>query len=293
MKILVYVRQILGDGYQPGIDRHRKCIGLKGAWFQPHPKDDLAVEQALRLKAILTEGPGMSEDVRIIVVAIGPERVEQSLRRYLAVGCDEAVRIWDDAIDGLDCGTGIDDSQSAVLVSAFATKYPPDWIVCGEDSFSSLTVYMSEQLGRPVATAVCGITAMGTGLRVQRRLEKHTITVAMSAPGILAIEKGHGLRYPKHLDRLRAEQQTTQLFGLIELGISAEALTKPSGLVIDAVSSPKPGKKIFPTKDADTRFIDLVMGGISMEGGKQLVEGSPEKLAELAVDKIDVVLKGS
>lgn len=287
MKILVYVRQIFGAGFNP-VDPVNKCINDQGAWFQHHPKDERAVEQALRLKDAV---PGSE----LTVVGIGPERVEADLRGYLSVGADKAIRIWDDALEDMQ----LEDCMCATLLEALlrSGEITCDWLLCGDDEMSTVAIHLAELSKRPLATAVSGVASLdgdGEGLlRVKRRLEKSTLTLALSAPAIVAVERGDALRYPKHSDRLRASQQDIGVVALESLGLAAQGLRDKRRLQVDAITSPKPTRKIFPAQGSgSSRVVDLYLGGVGGGGNKQIVEDSVDNMAELVVEKIDRATHG-
>ena len=284
MNILVYVRQILSPGELVEIDKENKQVDDSRGRFQPHPTDEAAVEEAVRLKETVADG--QQGEGKVTVVCIGPERTEQDLRAYLAVGADEAIRVWDDVFSDVR----LDDSTLAVLLTKVAKSLTPDWILCGDDRFTSLAGYLSELLQQSAATAVRAIELDGPGVKVRRKLEKSTVTVEMSAPGILAVERGHTPRYPSHKDRLLAKKKTIAVLGSADLPQSIDEITAlEKRLKIEAITLPKPGKKNYPPgEDGFSRYVSLLLGGMAGgDTGGQVIEGSTEKMADAAVEKID------
>jgi len=283
MNILVYVRQILSPGELVEIDKENKRVDDSRGRFQPHPFDEAAVEEAVRLKESVVGG--QQGEATVTVVCIGPERTERDLRAYLAVGADEAIRIWDDAL----ARTRLDDSAVAALLVEVARKLTPDWIICGDDSSTSLAAFLSEDLKLPAATAVRAIELDGQGLKVKRKLERSTASVKIAAPGVLAVERGRRPRYPSHRDRLMAKRKSIFLLGSAEMSESMRAVAAASAnLQIEAVSLPKPGKKNYPPAgNGFNRYVDLLLGGMAGgDTGGQVVEDSTEKMADAAVKMI-------
>jgi len=280
MKILVYVRQVLSAGELVEIDRDHTRVDDSRAKFQPHPTDESSVEEAVRLKESV-EG-----EATVTVVCIGPERTQRDLESYLAVGADEAIRVWDEAL----VNARLDDGAVGHLLADVAERVSPDWIFCGDDSTTSLAGYLSEMLEVPAATAVRAIEATGDGLEVRRKMERSTVRAAVSAPGILAIARGHTPRYPSHRDRLMAKRKTVTVLGSAELRESIQqAVSSTARLEVDAITLPKPGKKNYPpAEDGFGRYVALLLGGMdSGDAGGQMVEDAPEILADAAVKKIE------
>ena len=283
MNILVYVRQILSPGELVEIDKENKRVDDSRGRYQPHPIDEAAVEEAVRLKEAAVAGH--HGEATVLVVCIGPERTEQDLRAYLAVGADEAIRVWDDAFSDVH----LYDSTLAVLLTKVAKSLTPDWIICGDDRSTSLAGHLAESMQQPAATAVRAIELDGPGLKIRRKLEKSTVTVEMSAPGILAVERGHTPRYPSHRDRLLAKRKSISVLGSADIPQAIqEVIALAEYLKVEAVTLPKPGKKNYPPgEDGFSRYVDLLLGGMAGgDTGGQVVEGSTEKMADAAVKMI-------
>jgi electron transfer flavoprotein beta subunit len=283
MNVLVYVRQILSPGELVEIDKENKQVDDSRGRYQPHPIDEAAVEEAVRLKESVADG--QHGEGKVTVVCIGPERTEQDLRAYLAVGADEVIRVWDDTFSD----ARLDDSTLAVLLTTVAKSLTPDWIICGDDVSTSLAGHLSESLQQPAATAVRAIELEGPGLKVRRKLEKSTATVKMTAPGILAVERGCAPRYPSHRDRLLAKKKTISVLGSADLPQAIQEIAAMAEkLKVEAVTLPKPGKKNYPpTEDGFSRYVGLLLGGMAGgDTGGQVVEGPTEKMADAAVEKI-------
>ncbi len=284
MNILVYVRQVLSPGELVDIDRINIRVDDSRARFQPHEVDEAAVEEAVRLKESVVDRDG--GEAQVTVVCVGPERTERDLRAYLAVGADNAIRIWDDSLENVP----LDESAIAASLVEVAARLSPDWIICGDDVSTSLAGCLSESLQFSAATAVRAIELDGPGLKVKRKLEKSTATVAISAPGIVAVERGHTPRYPSHKDRLIAKQKTVSRLGSADMAESMRTITaSATKLKVDAITLPKPGKKNYPpADDGFSRYVGLLLGGMAGgDAGSQVVEDTTENMAQLAVDKIE------
>ena len=59
-----------------------------------NPWDEYAVEEALLLR---DEHGG-----KVTVLSMGPEEAQEAIKHAIAMGCDEAVRVWDEACAGSD-----------------------------------------------------------------------------------------------------------------------------------------------------------------------------------------------
>ena len=90
MKIVVTIKQVPDTATQVKIAADGKTIDTTGITWIVSPYDEFAIEEALRIK----EKRGQGE---VIAVSLGPDRVKETLRSALAMGCDRAIHLNDPA----------------------------------------------------------------------------------------------------------------------------------------------------------------------------------------------------
>ena len=93
MKILVCIKQV------PDMESKFK-IDASGTWYdnvdlawRMNEYDEYAVEQAVRLKEQLGDGD-------ITVMCVGSDKVKETMKKALAMGCDRGVHVADDKVSG-------------------------------------------------------------------------------------------------------------------------------------------------------------------------------------------------
>lgn len=217
--------------------------------------DEMALEEALSLKAKFGGN--------VTAVTVGPEKEEEGLRYALAMGADQAIRIWDEKLPLYDPWT-IANTLAQVLNRK---KY--DLILGGNlsaDGGNGLVLnYLGTILGLPAVTGIVKITeyrAEANILSLHRHAGKgDRWVIECSAPAILGVEKSASdPRYPTMYGRLKAEKAQI----LLELGVSQgeDVLVE---LVNLTKARPKP-KKIF-TPDSNLSAADrmkmILSGGVS------------------------------
>ena len=134
MKILVPVKRVV-DPYakvKPLADG--SGLDLGGAKFDINPFDEIAVEEAVRLKEADEEGA-----VDITVVSIGSGDCEEQLRKALAMGADQAIHITTD--------DELDSTIVAAELEALAKELQPDLILMGKQA----TDYDNNHVGQMLA----------------------------------------------------------------------------------------------------------------------------------------------
>ena len=96
MKILVAVKQVAALDEDFEIRADKKDVEEDFLLYDLNEWDDFSLEEAMKIKE------SSATEVEVIVVSVGPDRVDESLRKCLAKGADRAIRVWDDAIEGSD-----------------------------------------------------------------------------------------------------------------------------------------------------------------------------------------------
>src|SRR3989338_4710730 len=86
MKVLVAVKRVIDYSVKVRVKSDRSGIDFSGLKMSLNPFDEIAVEEAIRLK----ESGKASE---IIVVSIGEKECQESLRTALALGADRAIHV--------------------------------------------------------------------------------------------------------------------------------------------------------------------------------------------------------
>ncbi len=159
----------------------KKGIDTDGLVFSINEWDNYAVETAIQLK----EAQGGT----ITVISVGPEENNEVLRRALAMGADNAIRLTDPAFEGSDA------YAMAKILAAAIKDIPYDLILTGvqadDDGFGAVGVALAQQLGLPYAALVTDIQQEGDTLTVHRELEGGLEEVAkVTLPALLTIQTG-------------------------------------------------------------------------------------------------------
>src|ERR1700748_2239439 len=90
MKVLVPVKQVVDYNVKVRVKSDGTGVELANVKMSMNPFDEIAVEEALRLK----ESGKASE---VIVVSIGPSQAAETIRTCLAMGADRGILIKSDA----------------------------------------------------------------------------------------------------------------------------------------------------------------------------------------------------
>jgi electron transfer flavoprotein beta subunit len=226
VKILVPVKQVasLREDFDAGATRAGNGaveLAADALEWAPNEWDAFSLEAALALN----EG-GEGETV---VVSVGDERAEESLRAGLAMGADRAVRVWDQALAGADA------LAIARVLAAVASAERPDLILCGaqsSDAASAATgVALAGLLELAHVAVVEQIERDGERLIVARQLEGGAVELlSVALPALLTVQTGiNAPRRPNLRAVKQARAATVAALGLADVGLDAGAVAASAG----------------------------------------------------------------
>jgi len=200
MKILVCIKQV------PDMESKFR-IAADGRWydqgdlvFRMNEYDEYAVEQAVRLK----EQVGGAD---LTVLSIGSERVKETMKKALAMGCDRGVHVADDTVAGKDPMT------IAGIIAEYAKAQNFSCIFTGMQSqdrgSGQVGVLLAEMLGLPAVTTIVDFTYDGSLFSVKRELEGGTrAKVAVQSPAVFTCQLGLNTpRYPTLPNIMKAKKK--------------------------------------------------------------------------------------
>ena len=214
MRILVLVKQVPDREQSFTVDAATKTIVESGLDFIINDFDRYAIEEALKLKEA-TSG-------EVTVLSVGPDRVQEALRKAMAMGADNAVQVNDPALKGSDAwGLSKAISQAVNKLGGF------DLILAGitseDDNHTATGVLVAERLGLPHATLVVKTEVLdgGARLQVERELEGGVMEpLSLGLPALLTIQTGiNEPRYPTLPGIRKAQRKEIQQLGLADLGV--------------------------------------------------------------------------
>ena len=177
MKIMVPVKRVLDYNVKPRVKADGSGIDLANVKMSMNPFDEIAVEEAIRLKekGVATE---------IVVVSIGEQKAQETLRTALAMGADRAILIvTEDRVEPL----GV-----AKLLKAIADEEAPGLIILGKqaiDDDNNQTGQMLAALtGWGQGTFASAVEVSGDTVTVTREIDGGSETVSLKLPAIVTTD---------------------------------------------------------------------------------------------------------
>jgi len=214
MKILVCISNVPDTTTRIRFTDDNKLFDSTGVQWIINPWDELALTRALELKESTN---GTIE--KISVINVGPKETEPTLRKALAIGADEAIRI-----NALPEDTYFIAAQLAEAVR----KNNYDIILCGIESSdyngSAVGGMLSEFLDFPSISSVSALNIEGNNIEIKREIDGGYEIMTTSLPFIAIVQKGIAIepRIPSMRGIMMARKKPFAVFEPIE----AESLTE-------------------------------------------------------------------
>lgn len=178
-----------------------------------NPWDEYAVTEAVLLKE--------AHGVKTTVITLGDETHAEALKQGLAIGCDQAIRIWDDTL------VDHDHLQYAKAIAAAVGKLEdPSLLIFGKEFADLQTDQYVYQVARKLGWNVLGAVAKildidfeaGT-IKVERMLEQGKQVVTTQLPAVIAVLKDiNEPKYPSFIGIRKAAKADIPVWDVAELG---------------------------------------------------------------------------
>ena len=179
MKALVCVKRVIDYNVKPRVKSDGTGVDLANVKMSMNPFDEIAVEEALRLreKGVITE---------VVVLSVGPAKAQETLRTALAMGADRAVLVQ------LDDGVDAEPLAVAKIVKGVAEEEAADLIITGkqaiDDDSNQVGQMVAALMGRPQGTFANEVTVEGGSVVVKREVDGGLETVKLTLPAIVTTD---------------------------------------------------------------------------------------------------------
>ncbi len=176
MKILVTVKRVVDYNVRIRVKADGSGVETAGVKMSMNPFDEIAVEEAVRLK----EKNIASE---VVVVSIGPDGVVETLRSALAMGADRAIHITAENVQPLG---------AAKLLRAVAEKEQPQLIITGkqaiDDDANQTGQMLAGLLGWGQGTFASKLEIADGHAVVMREIDGGLMSVKLKLPAVVTTD---------------------------------------------------------------------------------------------------------
>ena len=177
MKILVPVKRVLDYNVKPRVKADGTGVDLANVKMSMNPFDEIAVEEAIRLKekGVATE---------IVVVSVGEAKAQETLRTALAMGADRAILVTHDG--------PVEPLGVAKLPAKIAAEEAPGLVILGkqaiDDDNNQTGQMLGELLGWAQGTFASKVEVSGETVAVTREIDGGLETVSLKLPAIVTTD---------------------------------------------------------------------------------------------------------
>jgi electron transfer flavoprotein beta subunit len=177
MKVLVPVKRVIDYNVKVRVKPDQSGVDLANVKMSMNPFDEIATEEAVRLK----EKGVVSE---IVVVSIGPQQAQETIRTALAMGADRGILITVDSI--------VEPLAVAKLLKAVIAEEQPQLVLMGkqaiDDDNNATGQMLAALLGWPQATFASKIEVAGESLQVTREVDGGLQTLSADLPAVVTVD---------------------------------------------------------------------------------------------------------
>ncbi|MDG1279698.1 MAG: electron transfer flavoprotein subunit beta/FixA family protein [Pseudorhodobacter sp.] len=181
MKVLVPVKRVIDYNVKVRVKADGSGVDLANVKMSMNPFDEIAVEQAIRLKEA-----GKAEE--IIAVSIGVKQAQETLRTALAMGADRAILV----IASDDVHNDIEPLAVAKILKAVVEAEGADLVLCGkqaiDNDMNATGQMLSALLGWSQATFASELDIDGGQAVVTREVDGGLQTIKVSMPTVVTVD---------------------------------------------------------------------------------------------------------
>jgi electron transfer flavoprotein beta subunit len=177
MKLLVPVKRVIDYNVKPRVKLDGSGIDLANVKMSMNPFDEIAVEEAIRLKE-------KGHATEIVVVSIGPAKAQETLRTALAMGADRAILVTVD--------TDVEPLAVAKILARIVAEEAPGMVILGkqaiDDDANQTGQMLAALLGWGQGTFASKVEVAGETVNVTREVDGGLETVALKLPAIVTTD---------------------------------------------------------------------------------------------------------
>lgn len=216
MKALVCVKRVLDFNIKARVKSDESGIDLSNVKMSINPFDEIAVEEAVRLK----EAGTVSE---IIIAAIGEPSSQEVIRAALALGGDRGILV--------ETKDEIQPLSAAKIFKALAEKESPHLIFLGkqaiDDDCNQTGQMLASLLNWSQGTFASKIDLTPKAATVTREIDGGLETLSCTLPTVLTTDlRLNTPRYPKLPNIMKAKQKPLETLSPADLGVEIKASQK-------------------------------------------------------------------
>ena len=212
MKVLVPVKRVIDYNVKVRVKADNSGVELANVKMAMNPFDEIAVEEALRLK----EAGGAHE---VVAVSIGPTQNQETIRTALAMGADRGIHI--------EAPHEVEPLAVAKLLKVVVEREEPGLVFVGkqaiDDDCNQTGQMLAALLGWAQGTFVSGIEIKGDSAAVIREVDGGLEHLEIRMPAVVTVDlRLNEPRYASLPNIMKAKKKPLDSISAADLGVDIE-----------------------------------------------------------------------
>ena len=235
MKVLVPIKRVVDYNVKIRVKSDNSGVELSNVKMSMNPFDEIAVEEAIKLK----EAGTVSE---IVVLSIGPQQSQETIRTALAMGADRGILVKTDEL--------VEPLNVAKIIKAATEEENPDLIILGkqaiDDDSNQTGQMLAALLGWSQGTFASELKINDGKANVVREIDGGLQTLEIKLPSIITTDlRLNEPRYAslpnimkakkKPIDEKLPEDYNLEILPMLEIVKVSEPAQREAGIKVETV----------------------------------------------------------
>jgi electron transfer flavoprotein beta subunit len=209
MKVLVAVKRVIDYNVKVRVKADKTGVDLNNVKMSMNPFDEIAVEEAVRLKEA-----GTADE--IVAVSIGVQQAQETIRTALAMGADRGILVKTDQT--------LEPLHVAKVLKAVIEEEKPELVILGkqaiDDDCNQTGQMLAALLGWPQGTFASKLEFASEQLEVTREVDAGLERVVLKLPAIVTVDlRLNEPRYASLPNIMKAKRKPIDRLTPDELGV--------------------------------------------------------------------------
>ena len=211
MKILVPVKRVVDFNVKIRVKGDGTGVELANVKMSMNPFDEIAVEEALRLKE-------KGQATEVICVSIGPAQATETIRTGLAMGADRGILVKTDK--------PVEPLAVAKILKAIVEQEQPGLVILGkqaiDDDCNQTGQMLAALWNRPQATFASKVEVAGNVAKITREVDAGLETIEVDLPAVITTDlRLNEPRFIKLPDIMKAKAKPLETIDFASLGVES------------------------------------------------------------------------
>src|SRR5215469_15099557 len=177
MKVLVPVKRVIDYNVKVRVKADQSGVDLANVKMSMNPFDEIAVEQAVRLKE-------KGKATEVVAISIGPQQAGETIRTALAMGADRGILVKTDQ--------KVEPLAVAKILKAIVDEEKPALVITGkqaiDDDANQVGQMLAALLGWPQGTFAHSMELENGSARITREVDGGLQTVNLKLPAVMTTD---------------------------------------------------------------------------------------------------------